>query len=136
MHRDLRAGIGAFFDRYFTLSLHSDDVPQADIDALLETISKPDEFSRICKSLMRIGKLDKAFDRLDAYNRNLSEHDFPAIITSLAEVGDILPHTEWATAQTPDALQNSWRLIFFSLRSIEDEKSAVRPFARWVFGIR
>lgn len=121
MHRDLRAGIGAFFDRYFTLSLHSDDVPQADIDALLEMISKPNEFSRVCESLMRMGKLDKAFDRLDAYNCNLSKHDFPAIITSLADVGDTLPHAEWATAQTADALQNSWRLILFSLRSMEDE---------------
>jgi predicted KAP-like P-loop ATPase len=121
--RDLRVGHESIFDRYFTLSLSSDDVSQADLDALRQNIANTTEFAGVCASLARRGKLETAFERLDAYNESFPASVFPAAITTLADVGDSLP---WKDDYhfidfKFDPLTYAWRLIYFGLKRIEDE---------------
>lgn len=119
--RQLRVGHEDIFDRYFTMSLASDDVSQADLDALRTNITKPADFARVCASLKTRGQLEAAFQRLDAYKQTLPRTAFPFLITTLADVGDSLPEKTDGDFFSFDALVHAFRLIFFGLRVIEDE---------------
>lgn len=119
--RQLRVGHGSLFDRYFTLALASDDVSQADLDALRNNFTKPDEFARVCASLEERGQLEVAFERLDAYKQSLPKAVFPSLVTSLIDVGDSLPEKDGRDFFTHDALIHANRLIYFGLKAIEDE---------------
>lgn len=119
--RQLRVGHKDIFDRYFTMSLASDDVSQADLDSLLANFTDSVEFARICASLQERGQLETAFQRLDAYKQELPKAVFPRLITTLIDVGDSLPEKARADFFTFDALAHAYRLIYFGLRMIEDE---------------
>ena len=121
--RDLRVGHESIFDRYFTLSLSGEDVSQADLDALLKTLGNPKDFAHVCSSLATRDKLSVAFERLDAYKDSLPESIFPDAISDLCDVGDSLPYKERLGSAFDfkfDSLTHAWRLIYFSLKRIDD----------------
>ncbi len=77
MQRQLRVGHEEYFDRYFTMSLAPDDVPQADLDALRENFFTPAAFAECCESLKSRDLLAVAFERLDAYKQDFPPHGVP-----------------------------------------------------------
>ena len=119
--RQLRVGHEDIFDRYFTMSLASDDVSQADLDALRTNITKPADFARVCASLKKRGQLETAFQRLDAYKQTFPKTAFPNLVTTLVDVGDSLPEKTDGDIFSFDALFHAQRLIVFGLRAIENE---------------
>jgi len=119
--RQLRVGHESLFDRYFTMSLSSDDVSQADLDALQVNFSNPTEFVNICVSLKEREQLGAAFERLDSYKQALPKSAFPRLITSLIDAGDLFPDKDDREFLSFDALTHAWRLIYFGLRPIEEE---------------
>lgn len=121
MLRQLRVGHEDLFDRYFTMSLPSDDVAQADVDALRANFTNPSEFVLSCLSLKSRGLLESAFERLDAYKQAIPKSAFPQLVTSLIQAGDMLPQGEERDFLSFDALTHAYRLVYFGLRTIEDE---------------
>ena len=119
--RGLRVGHEEIFDRYFTMALESDDVSQADVDALRTTIAKPAEFAKAYWSLEQRGLVAAVFERLDAYKQTFPVTDFPHLITSLIDVGDSLPQNFDGDIFGHDALIHAWRIIYFGLKDIQDE---------------
>ncbi len=119
MQRNLRVGTAAYFDRYFTFSLHSSDVPQQDIDLLIETISSPQKFAEHCLALLRKGTLELAFERFDSYHSHLPTDDRSNIISSLADVADSFPQVDWFRTKVADPFLVAWRLIKFSLGEVK-----------------
>lgn len=126
MQRQLRAGHGDYFDRYFTMSLAPDDVPQADLDGLREHFANPAVFLERCRSLKSRNLLASAFERLDAYKQDFPLSVFPDLITALSDVGDILPEKDERAFFGFDALTNAYRLIYFGLKRIDDENERFR----------
>jgi predicted KAP-like P-loop ATPase len=122
MQKQLRVGHESFFDRYFTMSLAADDVPQADIDALREHFGNPQAFSERCRSLLSRNLLETAFERLDAYKQDYPTSLFPAIITSLIDAADMLPEKDRRVFDTLGALSNAYRLIYFGLKRVENDE--------------
>lgn len=126
MQRHLRVGHVDYFDRYFTMSLAPDDVPQADLDALRENFANSAAFSERCESLKSRGLLATAFERLDAYNQDFPVSVFPHLITTLADAGDMLPEKDDREFFSFDALAHAYRLIYFGLKRIEHEEERYR----------
>ncbi len=121
--RDLRVGHDFLFDRYFTLALSSGDIAQADLDSLRANFANPDEFNRICTTLKKQGKLETAFERLDVYRQQLPKSAFPQLITSIVNAGDLLDEKDDRKFFSLDSLSYAWRLIYFGLRSFEEESA-------------
>lgn len=126
MQRQLRVGHEDYFERYFTMSLAHDDVPQADVDALRESFANPPAFVEHCKSLKSRGLLASAFERLDAYSQDYSLSMFPNLIKSLADVGDFLPEKDDREFFNFDPMTHAFRLVHFGLKRIDDEKERYR----------
>lgn len=122
MQRQLRVGHEDYFDRYFTMSLAPDDVPQADLDALRDNFANPTAFAERCESLKSRGLLATAFERLDAYKQDFPLTVFPSLIKTLADVGDMLPEKDEREFFNFDSLTHALRLVHFGLKRIEDEK--------------
>jgi predicted KAP-like P-loop ATPase len=121
MQRQLRVGHERFFDRYFTLSLAPDDVPQADLDYLRETFVNPAAFVERCESLISRGLLDAAFERLAAYRHDIPISVFPTLITSMANVCDLLPEQDSGEVLTMDTLEYAYYIVRACLKRIDDE---------------
>jgi predicted KAP-like P-loop ATPase len=121
MQRQLRVGHVHYFDRYFTMSLAPDDVPQADLDVLRETFSNPGAFLECCQSLNSRGLLAAAFERLVAFRHDFPISVFPHLITSMANVGDLLLDQARRDGQTIDALEYAFHIVRSGLKRIEDE---------------
>ncbi len=121
--RDLRVGSASVFDRYFTLTLSSDDISEADLSALRNGIKDITQFTGICVGLSQNGKLENAFKRLDAYRDLLPTTVFPEAITSLANVADAFANEErFAFADLGfDTLTYAWRLVYFGLKRVDDK---------------
>ena len=119
--RQLRVGHEDLFDRYFTMSLPTGDVAQADLDALRANFTNPTAFVSTCESLKRRGLLEAAFERLDAYKQESPKSVFPHMITSLVQSSDMLPEKDDRDFMSFDALTHAYRLVYFGLRTIEDE---------------
>lgn len=126
LQRQLRVGHEDYFDRYFTMSLAPDDVPQADVDALRENFANSAAFTERCESLKSRDLLATAFERLDAYSQDFPISVFPQLITTLADVGDILPEKDDLEFFRLDALSHAYRLVYFGLKRIEDENERYR----------
>lgn len=121
MRRQLHIGHEDYFDRYFTMSLAPDDVPQSDLDALRENFANSAAFAKRCESLNSRNLLATAFERLDAYSDDLPPSVFPHMIKTLADVGDILPEGDNRELLSFDALTHAYRLVYFGLKRVEDE---------------
>lgn len=121
MQRHLRVGHEDYFDRYFTMSLTPDDVPQADVDALRENFANSAAFTERCKSLKSRDLLATAFERLDAYKQDFPVSVFPHLITTLADAGDMLSEKDDREFFSFDALAHAFRLVHFGLKRVEDE---------------
>jgi len=121
--RELRVGHPLIFDRYFTLSFVTEDVSQAEVDLLRNNLVDPVTFAAACESLAASGKLEAAFERLDAYKTVLAPGIFPMAITSLCDVGDSLPcrARDGVFELKFDTLVFAWRLIHFGIKQITDE---------------
>jgi predicted KAP-like P-loop ATPase len=123
--RQLRVGHHLMFDRYFTLSIANDDVSQAELDTLRKCIENSNDFAAVCSTLANQGKLELAFERLDAYKATFPTSAFPAAITTLCDIGDSLPYVPFSSAWGLkfDPLVYVWRIVHFSLKSIQSENS-------------
>ena len=121
IQRQLRVGHKDYFDRYFTMSLATDDVPQADIDALREQFGNPTSFAERCRSLLSRNLLTTAFERLDAYKEDYELSLFPTIITTLVDSADMLPEEDRRAFDSLVASSYAYRLICFGLKRIENE---------------
>lgn len=121
MQKQLRVGHKHYFDRYFTMSLAPDDVPQADIDALREHFGNPQAFAEQCRSLLSRNLLATAFERLDAYKEEYPLSLFPTIITTLIDAADMLPEEDRRDFDSFDALTHAYRLLNFGLKRVENE---------------
>lgn len=122
MQKQLRVGHEHYFDRYFTMSLASDDVPQADIDALREQLGNPKLFAERCRSLLSRNLLATAFERLDAYKQDYPLSLFPTVITTLIDAGDMLPEKDRRDFDNLGALTHAYRLLYFGLKRVDNEE--------------
>lgn len=118
--RRCRVGTEEFFDRYFSLSLRSTEVSEEIVTLLRNCLSKPEAFKNICDKLNQQNKLKTAFQRLDAYNDQISKEELPSALLSLIEAADLDDGKEPIGLFELDLCSLVWRQIYFSLRRIED----------------
>lgn len=122
MQKQLRVGHEHYFDRYFTMSLAPDDVPQADIDALREHFDNPQAFAERCRSLLSRNLLATAFERLEAYKLDYPISVFPTAITTLIDAADMLPEDDRRDFDSFGALTHAYRLLYFGLKRVENQE--------------
>ena len=127
LQKGLRVGSSQFFDRYFSLSVPEDEVSVRKLRGLLNSVSSPVSFRKICHSLTASGEIAKVFQRLDAFHSDIPNGDFPGAVQSFSDVGDSLPVEEWVTAKYVEPLMISWRMIYFSLLKVK------KPTDRYIF---
>lgn len=121
MIRNLNVGVSQNFSRYFMWVVAENDVSQAAMDRFIESLTNPEEFKSECHRLQSDSVLDRAFERLSAYNEDLPGSFFPSAVTSLAEAGDFFPYVDWVASRYSDPILRAWRLIYFNLRKVDDE---------------
>lgn len=121
MQKQLRVGHESFFDRYFTMSLAADDVPQADIDALREQFGNPQAFFERCRSLLSRNLLGIAFERLEAYKEDYPLSAFPMIIATIIDAADLFPVEDRRSFFKLDSIAHAYRLLYFGLKRVKDE---------------
>lgn len=120
--RDLRVGHKDIFDRYFTLSLSSGEITQAEVNALRQNFSSPQKFYQLCQSLKNQQRLTAAFVRLESHKTALPDAVFPQIIASLVDAGDLLPPETKQGFLSFDPLTCAYRIVYFGLRKFVDEQ--------------
>ena len=90
--KELRICSPEFFDIYFRLSLSEGMISQNEIDYLISSVNKPNEFKNTLLQIYKEKKIFKFLIRLD----DLSEQDIPIgniefIIEVMLDIGDLFP---------------------------------------------
>lgn len=122
MQKKLRVGHEDFFDRYFTMSLASDDVPQAEIDALLDQLDKPKPFFERCRSLRSRNLLSTAFERLDAYKQDYPVSMFPMVVATFVDAGDLFVEEDRRNFDNLGALMQAYRILYHGLKRVKNDE--------------
>jgi predicted KAP-like P-loop ATPase len=79
------------FDKYFTLVVGEGDLSQAELDRLISLTGDRLKFLEECRSLMKRGLLQIAFERLGVFKDRVPLASVPALIGALCDLGDELP---------------------------------------------
>jgi predicted KAP-like P-loop ATPase len=117
--REARICNGELFDKYFSLSVGSDDLTQAELDELLANRANPVKFRLACEALQSRGLIKLALERLEAYKETTLLDQMEPFIEALCNICDGLPEKEHGMFETSPSI-TVFRLVYFGLKREAD----------------
>ena len=118
--RDARICHPDCFDQYFSLSTQEGDVPQSELDRLVDSAGDRETFTKLMRAIEHRGLTMTAFERLDAHKEEIPLERMPTLIQALCDLSDTFPTKGIGMFQL-DVRMMAARLIYFGLRRDEDE---------------
>lgn len=114
------------FDKYFSLVVGEGDLSQAELDRLISLTGDRPKFLEECRSLMKRGLLQIAFERLDVFKERVPLASLPELIGALCDLGDELPESTGSPFE-PALANYAWELIYGGLMREADpgKRSAI-----------
>lgn len=113
-YRELRVCSPDIFDRYFIFAIPSGDLPQANLERILSLVGDRPALTRYFFELERQDLLEVAIDRLEAYKEEIGLENAIPFVTSLFDIGDLLPRL--GGRMLIDPATHAVRIIYFFLR--------------------
>jgi predicted KAP-like P-loop ATPase len=99
------------FDKYFSLVVGDGDLSQAELDRLISLTGDRRKFLEECRSLMKRGLLQIAFERLDVFKELVPLQSVPSMIGSLCDLGEDFPRPTGSPFE-PALANYAWELIY------------------------
>jgi len=116
--RDLRVCSETVFDRYFAFTVPSGDLPQSDVDRLLQSSADREQLRQALDSLADRGLINLALERLDTFQEQIPLQNARPFLAGLFDVGERIPKERGASfAISPE--MHAIRIVYWYLRRIE-----------------
>ncbi len=120
--RDLRVCSSDMFDRFFHLAIPKGDIPQGEIEAIIQAMGDRGRLRSIFADLSARNLLNIALDRLEAYKETLPLDNAVPFVTALFDIGDRLPRERGRMGETSPAT-NANRIIYWYLKRLPDQRA-------------
>lgn len=119
--RELRVCSSDVFDRYFHLAIPEGDIPQAEIDAIIQAMGDRSRLRSMLIDLSARSLLDVALDRLEAYKETLPLENAVPFVTALFDIGERLSLERGWIGETSPAM-HAIRIIYWYLKRLPDQR--------------
>lgn len=119
---DARVCHPELFDKYFQLTIQSNDVSQTEIDLLFQSTGDGQAFREQCKALDDRDLLRIAFQRLDAFKDRVPVENLPVLLKTLFDMSEEIASPRGGLFSDQDTLTSATRIIFWGVRKIQEEQ--------------
>ena len=121
---DMRINNKECFERYFTIALSSEDVPQSEVRKFISLYNDKTKMTEYLRFLKRNNTLNLYLSKFSSYTRRDPSNEFEAIIATIFDVGDEL--SEIGNDKLYSEIEYATNIVTYALRNITDMEERKR----------